>query len=292
MAPSEPSCRALSRDDGTAPSISPNSSGRSLLQNLFFTHNCVLSNLSSPTIQVRFAALNLRNLRLRGSLRYLVLTGVPDDSQRQIQTRQASPVPPIAEHLRASIHRIRPRSCSGHQSQRCRNVLVCHRESAVGISSSDRFSSSPLLRTGSSLWDCSPSRRVSVRNRVSSGLRPTPRQRDRCRHNCGPSTLSPVNSRLTPSPLRSVLQYLSTLSTSAPAPSVRVDPSASRRGTCDRGIWMKPLAFAADAGGLSLSMVFQWPFRYLIASGVPEARSSRNVGTAQRSLLSLKTQIL
>ena len=31
MAPSEPSCRALSRDDGTAPSISANSSGRLLL---------------------------------------------------------------------------------------------------------------------------------------------------------------------------------------------------------------------------------------------------------------------
>ncbi len=43
----------------------------------------------SPMVQARFAALNLRNLRLRGSLRYLVLTGVPDDSQRQIQTRQA-----------------------------------------------------------------------------------------------------------------------------------------------------------------------------------------------------------
>jgi hypothetical protein len=42
---------------------------------------------------------------------------------------------------------------------------------------------------------------------------------------------------------------LSTLSTSAPAPSARVDPSVSRRGTCDRGIWTKPLAFAADAEG-------------------------------------------
>ena len=151
-------------------------------------------------------SLNLRNLRPQGSLRYLVLTGVPDDSQRQIQSRQASPATPIAEHLRASIHRIRPRRCSGHQSQRCRNVIVCHRESAVGISSSDRISSSPLLRTGSSLWDCSPSRCVSIRNRVSSGIRPTPRWWAKCRHNYGPSTLSPVNSRLTPSPLRSLLQ--------------------------------------------------------------------------------------
>jgi hypothetical protein len=57
---------------------------------------------------------------------------------------------------------------------------------------------------------------------------------------------------------------------------------------------MKPLAFAADAGelifiyiyGFSISMGFQWPFRYLIASGMPEGRSSRNVGTAQRSLCS------
>ena len=176
------------------------------MKHRLFTHNCVLSNLCSPTVQARFAALNLRNLRPRGSLRYLVLTGVPDDSQRQIQTRQASPATPTAEHLRASIHRIRPRRCSGHQSQRCRNVPVCHRESAVGISSSDRISSSPLLRTGSSLWDCSPSRCVSVRNRVSSGLRPTPRWWAKCRHNYGPSTLSPVNSRLTPSPLRSLLQ--------------------------------------------------------------------------------------
>jgi hypothetical protein len=94
-------------------------------------------NLCSPTVQARFAALNLRNLRLRGSLRYLVLTGVPDDSQRQIQTRQAAAATPIAEHLRASIHRIRPRTCFGHQSQRCRNVPVCHRESAFGISNSN-----------------------------------------------------------------------------------------------------------------------------------------------------------
>jgi hypothetical protein len=44
-----------------------------------------------------------------------------------------------------------------------------------------------------------------------------------------------------------LLKNLRTLSTSAPAPSPRVDPSVSRRGTCDRGIWRKPLAFAADA---------------------------------------------
>jgi hypothetical protein len=44
-------------------------------------------------------------------------------------------------------------------------------------------------------------------------------------------------------------KYLSTLSTSAPAPSCSVGPSVFRQGTCDRGIWRKPLAFAADAGG-------------------------------------------
>jgi|HubBroStandDraft_6_1064221.scaffolds.fasta_scaffold03512_11 hypothetical protein len=35
----------------------------------------------------------------------------------------------------------------------------------------------------------------------------------------------------------------------APAPYTHVDPSVSRRGTCYRGIWTKPLALAADAGG-------------------------------------------
>jgi hypothetical protein len=44
-------------------------------------------------------------------------------------------------------------------------------------------------------------------------------------------------------------KYLSTLSTSAPAPSCSVGPSVFRQGTCDRGIWRKPVAFAADAGG-------------------------------------------
>jgi hypothetical protein len=85
----------------------------------------------------RSGALNLCNLRPRGSLRYLVRTGVANDSQKQIQTRQASQATPNAERLGASIHRVRPRRCSGHQSQRCRNVLVCHCESAVGISNSN-----------------------------------------------------------------------------------------------------------------------------------------------------------
>ena len=38
-----------------------------------------------------------------------------------------------------------------------------------------------------------------------------------------------------------LLQNLSALSTSAPAPCSRVYPSVSRRGTCDREIWTKPL---------------------------------------------------
>jgi hypothetical protein len=49
---------------------------------------------------------------------------------------------------------------------------------------------------------------------------------------------------------------VSTLSTSAPAPSVQVDAKASRRSTCDRGIWTMSLAFAAEPNGLSLQ--FLW----------------------------------
>src|SRR5260370_2533499 len=59
---------------------------------------------------------------------------------------------------------------------------------------------------------------------------------------------------------------LSTLSTSAPAPSARVDPSVSRRGTCDRGIWTKPLAFAADAEGYINIMVLGFNGRFAISS--------------------------
>ena len=39
-----------------------------------------------------------------------------------------------------------------------------------------------------------------------------------------------------------IVANLSFLSTSAPAVSFRVDPSVSRRGTCDRRICTKPLA--------------------------------------------------
>jgi hypothetical protein len=60
--------------------------------------------------------------------------------------------------------------------------------------------------------------------------------------------------------------------------------------TCDRGIWMKPLAFAADAGELIFNLWgFQWPSRYLIALGVQNPDRREMVGTAQRRLSSLKT---
>ena len=59
--------------------------------------------------------------------------------------------------------------------------------------------------------------------------------------------------------------------------TVRVDPNVSRRGACDRGIRMKPLAFCGGCGGLYLySMGIQWPFRNFIASGTPKCRFSLN----------------
>jgi hypothetical protein len=44
-----------------------------------------------------------------------------------------------------------------------------------------------------------------------------------------------------------------------PAPGVRVDRKVSRRGTCDRGIWTKSLAFAADAEELIFLYGFSMP---------------------------------
>jgi hypothetical protein len=70
-------------------------------------------------------------------------------------------------------------------------------------------------------------------------------------------------------------QYLKYLSTSAPAPSVRVYGKVPRRGTCDRGILTKSLAFAADAEELIFLYGFPWLFRHLIARGVPKAGSLR-----------------
>jgi hypothetical protein len=67
-------------------------------------------------------------------------------------------------------------------------------------------------------------------------------------------------------------ENLSALSTSAPAPSTRVDPSVSRRGTCDRGIWTKPLAFAADAEGYINIKVWGFNGRFAISS--PSGRAN------------------
>jgi hypothetical protein len=67
------------------------------------------------------------------------------------------------------------------------------------------------------------------------------------------------------------VKNLRTLSTSAPAPSTRVDPSVSRRGTCDRGIWTKPRAFAADAEGYINIMLWGFNGRFAISSPLGHA---------------------
>jgi hypothetical protein len=43
--------------------------------------------------------------------------------------------------------------------------------------------------------------------------------------------------------------------------------TVSRRGTCDRGIWRKPLMLRRTRRAINIiySMGFQWPFRYFIA---------------------------
>ena len=43
-------------------------------------------------------------------------------------------------------------------------------------------------------------------------------------------------------------------------------PSVFRRGTCDRGIWRKPLAFAADAEGYINIKVWVFNGRFAISS--------------------------
>jgi hypothetical protein len=50
----------------------------------------------------------------------------------------------------------------------------------------------------------------------------------------------------------------------------RVDPTVSRRGTCDRGIWRKPLSFCGGRGGLYeyYVMGIEWAFRHFIASAM------------------------
>jgi hypothetical protein len=88
-----------------------------------------------------------------------------------------------------------------------------------------------------------------------------------------------------------LLQNLSTLSTSAPARSVRVDRKVSRRSTCDRVIWTKSLAFAADAEEL----IFLYGFSMAVSpfDRLERSRSRIVAGgvLARRSLLSLKPGI-
>jgi len=74
------------------------------------------------------------------------------------------------------------------------------------------------------------------------------------------------------------LLSLSILSTSAPAPSVRVAGKVFRLGACDKGIWAKSLAFATDAEELIFLYGFSMansPFDHLIARGVPQGGSFR-----------------
>ena len=47
--------------------------------------------------------------------------------------------------------------------------------------------------------------------------------------------------------------------------------SVFRRGTCDRGIWTKPLAFAADAEGYINIMVWGFNGRFAISSPLGHA---------------------
>src|ERR1700693_4525157 len=91
---------------------------------------------------------------------------------------------------------------------------------------------------------------------------------------------------------RQLVKNLSTLSTSAPAPSVRVDRKVSRRGTCDRGIWMKSLAFAADAEELNFLYGFSMAVSPFDRLGSPRSRIVEKRSAAQRGPLSLKPQIL
>jgi hypothetical protein len=60
----------------------------------------------------------------------------------------------------------------------------------------------------------------------------------------------------------------SVLSTSAPARSIGVEQSVVRRRTCDRRIWTKPLASAADAEGYKY-IVWVFNGRFAISSPKP-----------------------
>ena len=56
-----------------------------------------------------------------------------------------------------------------------------------------------------------------------------------------------------------------------------MDPSVSRRGTCDRGIWTKPLAFAADAEGYININIKVWGFNGRFAISSPSGHSNCQV---------------
>ena len=120
------------------------------------------------SLEAQGQPVHLRNLCPRGSLGYLIFTGVTDDSQTQLQTRKQAPEKAaITEYLRASSFWINPRGCSWHQSQRCRDVSIYYRESAAGISNSARIYSSAMQGADSSMRNRSPSCSVFVWNRVS-----------------------------------------------------------------------------------------------------------------------------
>jgi hypothetical protein len=74
---------------------------------------------------------------------------------------------------------------------------------------------------------------------------------------------------------------LSALSTSAPALNRRVGLSVSRRGTCDRGIWTKSLAFAADAEELIFLYGFSMPVSRFDRLGSSRSRIVAGGGLAR-----------
>src|SRR5882762_5813047 len=79
---------------------------------------------------------------------------------------------------------------------------------------------------------------------------------------------------------------------SAPARSCWVGPSVFRRGTCDRGIWRKSLAFAADAEELIFLYGFSMAVSPFDRLGSPGSRIVEKRSAAPRGILSLKPQIL
>jgi len=85
---------------------------------------------------------------------------------------------------------------------------------------------------------------------------------------------------------------LSILSTSAPARCARVELSVSRRGTCDRRIWTKPLAFAADAEGYINIKVWGFNGRFAISSpsGHADCQFCQNVSSCTDAYYHLQSR--